>query len=254
VIWLLPGFLGRAADWKPFRPALARAGCGTVRGVELFAPRLVRDGLVRDGRTEPLPLPPGLPGWGAAFTATVEEQDPTPVLIGYSLGGRLALHALVAAPSLWRAAIIVSAHPGLASTAERAARLERDEAWARRFETEPWDSLMAAWQDQAVFHGRSPSAPRREHDFDRAKLAAALRAWSLGAQENLVPALRTVTQPVLWLAGQDDHRFVEAAGPAVAALPAGRLAVVEGAVHRAPWENPAAFLRLVNQFLQTPAA
>ncbi|MBN2492059.1 MAG: alpha/beta fold hydrolase [Planctomycetes bacterium] len=249
MLWLLHGFLGRAADWDEPARALAAGGFGTAQRPDLFAPE--------PGGGEPWPelrptwAGPDLPSWGARFAARAAARgDGRPaVLIGYSLGGRLALHALLAAPAVWRAAILVSTHPGLESAAERAARRGADESWARRFEAEPWEGLMAAWQAQPVFGGRGRVLRRTEADFDRTALAAALGVWSLGTQENLLPRLRTLNLPVLWLAGDGDETFARLAREGAAALPRGECRLVEGAAHRVPWEAPAALLACCRTFL-----
>jgi len=246
MIWLLHGFLGRASDWEPFVDDFAALGRGDVRRPDLFGPRSL---------PEPWALGPsdsgpgGLPAWGTAFAEEVRRVDSAPVLIGYSLGGRLALHALLADPSMWKAAILVSTHTGLNTEEERAARVTADEGWAARFESEPWASLVRAWLAQPVFGGRGRTTRLEESRFDRAALAAALRRWSLGRQENLLARLSALTLPVLWLAGSDDPKFVRVATPAVAELPAGRLAIIEGCAHRLPWEAPEAFRRHCREFL-----
>ena len=62
------------------------------------------------------------------------------VLLGYSMGGRLALHMLSAdgAARRWRKAIIISASPGIVSLTERRRRLDNDRRWAERFRMENW--------------------------------------------------------------------------------------------------------------------
>jgi len=246
MIWLLHGFLGRASDWEPFVDDFAALGRGDVRRPDLFGPRSL---------PEPWALGPsdsgpgGLPAWGTAFAEEVRRVDSAPVLIGYSLGGRLALHALLADPSMWKAAILVSTHTGLTTEEECAARVTADEGWAARFESEPWASLVRAWLAQPVFGGRGRTTRLEESRFDRAALAAALRRWSLGRQENLLARLSALTLPVLWLAGSDDPKFVRVATPAVAELPVGRLAIIEGCAHRLPWEAPEAFRRHCREFL-----
>ena len=234
MIWCLHGFLGQASDWDPFLEALGRMGFPEVRRPDLFShPPDDRD----------------LVQWGAAFAREVEAADPDPVVVGYSLGGRLALHACLARPGLWKAAVLVSAHPGLSNADERAARLEHDAAWARRFETEAWAPLMRAWNGQAVFGTRGPSLEQPEAAWSRAALAGALRTWSLGAQKNLLSSLGSLSFPVLWLAGAQDHRFARLGAAAVQHLPAGTLHIVEGSAHRVPWEAPGSFLRQVERFL-----
>lgn len=129
-----------------------------------------------------------------------------PILMGYSLGGRLALHALIQEPSKWSGGIIISAHPGLSDPTEKTDRLKRDEEWALKFEHQEWASLMNDWNNQEVFkHSVHPQ--REEKDYDRSKLAAILRTCSLGKQEDLREQIRQLQIPLLWIAGEKDPVF-----------------------------------------------
>lgn len=230
MIRCLHGFLGSGADFAPFVPALARTGFGAIDTPDLFA----------------TPRPPSsLAEAGAAFAAGIDGD----VLIGYSLGGRLALHALLAAPHAWRAAVIVAAHPGLADADARAARRRVDEAWARRFESESWPTLLDAWNRQPVFGGR-PAPVRDEHAIDRAALASALRDWSLGAQAPLLDRLDTIPCPVLWIVGGDDYPFHRLGERAIARLPRGELVAIPGAAHRVLADAPDRFIDETTDFLR----
>jgi 2-succinyl-6-hydroxy-2,4-cyclohexadiene-1-carboxylate synthase len=157
--------------------------------------------------------------------------------VGYSLGGRLALHALLAPGAAWHAAVIVSAHPGLDADEARARRLAEDEHWARRFARDPWEPLLADWNARPVFGGQAPPSDRFEEAYDRPALAAALRHWSLGAQESLLDRLAGVRRRVLWIAGQHDAPYVALGAAAVRALPRGELRVAPATGHRVPWAN-----------------
>jgi len=221
MIWFLHGAVGTPGDWDPWR------GEGTVC-VDLHA--------------DVAPFAE----WAGAFCETVRARDEAPVLVGYSMGGRLALHALLADPALWRGAVLVAAHPGLAEAGERASRLERDLAWAATARALPWADFLAAWNAQPVFAGtvgalpgRPELAPRRE------AVAAAFDHWSLGRQEDLLPFLGRLDFPVTWIAGERDAKFSALARDAVRNLPQGRLVIVPGAGHRVPWDQPERFRTFV---------
>jgi 2-succinyl-6-hydroxy-2,4-cyclohexadiene-1-carboxylate synthase len=186
-----------------------------------------------------------LAAWGAWFAEHAAQRDPDPVLIGYSLGGRLALHALLAPTAAWHAAVIISAHPGLPTDAERARRRDADEHWARRFARDPWNGLLADWNGREVFAGGAAPQDRQESDYDRAALAAALRHWSLGAQDPLTDRLAAIRRRVLWIAGERDARYAALGSAAVLALPRGELRVAPAAGHRVPWEAPQWFQETV---------
>ena len=158
------------------------------------------------------------------------------ILLGYSMGGRLALHALLNG-ARYRRAVIVSSGLG----GEDAARHAADEAWARRFEGDPWDRLVADWEAQPLFGGHTMS--RRERDFDRTALAGVLRRFSPAVRPPLAPRLHEIDTPVLWMAGERDAKYVEIARRAVHLLPNAGLWICPGAAHRVPWEQPQAFVR-----------
>ena len=160
------------------------------------------------------------------------------VLIGYSMGGRLAL----AQAHRFRKAVIVSAGLNAPDVARRA----RDDEWARRFESEEWSSLMRAWNAQPVFGGHV--VERREGDYDRAELARQLRENSPAVLPP--PRLEEIETPILWVAGERDAKYVEIARRAVARLPRAELWICPGAGHRVPWEQPAAFVSRLRLFLE----
>lgn len=171
------------------------------------------------------------------------------LLVGYSLGGRIALHAALAQPEKYRALVVVSTHPGLKSESERHSRREADEVWAKRFESdENWETLMSAWNRQAVFNASAPrSLDPRGPALNRSKLAAALRHWSLGNQADLRPALMRLPLPVLWICGGLDQKFTALAKD-LTGSETQRLCIVETAGHRVPWDEPEIFTRLVRDF------
>lgn len=179
----------------------------------------------------------GLPGdWDfLPWEHSVDEGD---LLLGYSMGGRLALQLLEQEP--YRKAVIISA--GI--NAPDPQRGARDEEWARRFEWEDWASLMRAWNAQEVFGGHV--VLRREQDFDRAQLARQLREQSPAVMAP--PNLERIETPILWIAGERDTRYVEIARYAVARLPHAELWICPGAGHRVPWEQPDALVDRLRLF------
>lgn len=238
MIWCLHGFLGASSDWKPFEAQWTAASGSRMRALDFFDKPLA-------GETPSQ--------WAAKFVRAVKKVDDGPVVIGYSLGGRLALHALLAEPELFRGAVIVSSGLGVEGEEARQERRVRDDWWAARFESEPWDVVTRDWNAQPVFGGADLPAERDEMEFDRDALATALRWWSPAVQKPLAPVLWRVTTPVLWVAGARDQTYVAEAGRAAEALPHCALWIAPGAGHRVPWEAPEAFGERVAEFLRTGA-
>jgi 2-succinyl-6-hydroxy-2,4-cyclohexadiene-1-carboxylate synthase len=163
------------------------------------------------------------------------------ILLGYSMGGRLALRLLE--QQRFEKAIIVSA--GLNAPDED--RRKRDDAWARRFETEPWSTLIGDWNAQPVFGGHA--LDRHERDYDRHELARQLRELSPAVLP--APSLERIETPVLWIAGERDEKYVAIARTAVERLPHAELWICPDAGHRVPWEQPDVFVARLTSFLRT---
>ncbi|MGA8808939.1 MAG: alpha/beta fold hydrolase [Thermoanaerobaculia bacterium] len=185
----------------------------------------------------------------AGFAIETPPLDAIPnhgeVLLGYSLGGRLALHALLAGAN-YKRAILVSTGLGIVGEEPRAARRASDEAWAQRFESEDFDTVMAAWNAQPVLAG--PALSRTRDDYD----PRALREWSSGALPPTATRVHELTIPTIWIAGARDPKYVAEAHRAASMAPNARVAIVDNAGHRVPWEQPSAFIGILEAFF--PAA
>ena len=127
--------------------------------------------------------------------------------IGYSLGGRLLFSIAQADPTLFDQLNFLSVNPGLKQASEKNLRLKNDEAWAERFESEDWESLMRDWNSQPVFKDSILESDRREKDFDRQQLAQVMREFSTGLQTDYRGEISNLKVPQLWVAGEKDQKF-----------------------------------------------
>jgi 2-succinyl-6-hydroxy-2,4-cyclohexadiene-1-carboxylate synthase len=198
-------------------------------------------------------LAPDLRGHGAAaalrpvsFDASVGDllalAPDRLTLVGYSMGGRLALALALAARERVSRLVLVSTSAGLADAGERARRRERDEALARELERDGLESFVRGWGAQPLFAGQ-PEAVRRLADADRLRndangLAASLRGMGVGSMEPLWSRLGELEMPVVVVAGARDSRYVEIGERLVAAMPHAQLTTVPGAGHAVTLEAP----------------
>jgi pimeloyl-ACP methyl ester carboxylesterase len=168
-----------------------------------------------------------LEGLSNAFTRELRESSD--LAIGYGMGGRLLLE-LVRQGARWKKLVLISVHPGLEST-RRLARIESDELWAQRFEREAWQDVVGAWNALGVFKNTAV-VERREADFNRGALAAALRNWSLGKMEMWTP--QSTDPEIEWVYGQNDHWAL----PHIEKLKilGANLTVVPNTGHRVGWD------------------
>lgn len=157
-----------------------------------------------------------------------------PILAGYSLGGRLALHALAAFPDRWSGAVIVSAHPGLCCIEDRIVRRSSDVIWAERARTMKWSTFLDQWNAQPVFGQVTPVLRARQESLEarRAAIATAFEIWSLGRQDDLRNRLGRFAGPIVWITGENDVRFTRLGAEMAAVFPDFRHVVVPGAGHR----------------------
>lgn len=223
--WCLHGAVGMAADFRGLATRLNTAKTGT-HAVDLW--RFLECG--------PVPIS----SFGAVLNADAGERvfrGAGRFLLGYSMGGRLALHALLEKHHPWQAAVVVSAHPGLENAAERQARRASDAAWAARSLTLNWSDFLMEWNKQSVLDGAMPRDPGTESAMlaRRGEIARSFVDWSLGAQESLWDRLSEIRIPVLWVAGENDVKFRDLATRAVARIPRASLAIAPGVGHRVPW-------------------
>ena len=132
------------------------------------------------------------------------------LLVGYSLGGRLALYHASREPAGLLGLLLENCHPGLPA-GERAARIAHDESWAERFEREPLADVLEDWYRQGVFADLDEAARARQIarrlGNDGKAVAAMLRATSLGKQPDLASWLAQGGLPVTYVSGKRDHKF-----------------------------------------------
>ncbi len=236
--WCLHGAVGMAADWRGFAKNLAATGIGS-RAVDLW----------RFLDCAPMPLA----DFGTALNAEASGEvfrGSSRALLGYSMGGRMSLHALLEKDHPWQAAVIVSAHPGL--EADRASRRASDAEWATQALAGNWQQFLDAWNTQSIL-GTAPMRDRQASGsliMRRREIARSFVDWSLGNQEPLWDRLHEISIPVLWVVGENDPKFLALAQRAVALIPNAHLAIAPGAGHRVPWEAESWFADQVAHFLK----
>jgi 2-succinyl-6-hydroxy-2,4-cyclohexadiene-1-carboxylate synthase len=176
-----------------------------------------------------------------------------PVLVGYSLGGRLALRAVLRDPSHYAGLIIVSATAGIDEPATRSARAEADERLAAWMEAAPIADIVGIWERQPLFADQSDALVEEQRagrlSHDPAALALLLRTAGQGVLEPVWHELMRLEPPVLAIAGNRDDGYVRAARRIADTAPHGRAAVVEEAGHAAHLQRPDEVARLVVDFL-----
>lgn len=191
-IWILAGFLGDETQLGAFPSDLAQ-----YTGV---IPEVIDWKKITEGARDL--------NEGARFLAQFALSCGTrPVLVGYSMGGRLSLASILAAPGAFSGAVALSAHPGLSDETEKAQRLKDDLVWSELL-TENQALFWKRWLALPVFAGSS-EAQVNLSNVEAHQWANVLRAFSTGAQEYL-PALLEDPRlpPVLSVVGSRDEKYL----------------------------------------------
>lgn len=174
-------------------------------------------------------------------------------LIGYSMGGRLALYLAIHYPHRFPKVVLESASPGLKTQSERQARLEQDQALATQIETN-FPEFLTKWYEQPLFDSfrQHPSfakilAQRSEHL--PSGLAHSLRQMSIGNQPNLWSSLAQCQQPILLLVGARDRKFVQINQQMATLCRTAKLMIAPELGHNIHFENNLLFQDCLTDFL-----
>lgn len=241
----LHGFMGSSKDWRDVTAALEeRFHC--------MAPDL-------PGHGASLDLSPETYTFGGAGRALISLLDELGVerttLVGYSMGGRLALYLALRHPERCAGLFLESASPGLESAEERAARSAADEEIASRLESGDFEEFVRDWYRRTLFAplardkellGRTVEARLRN---DPVELARSLRGMGTGSQPSLWEDLPGLRVPALAVAGELDEKFVRISKRMAALGSRMESVVVSGAGHNVHVVAREAYLTLLRRFL-----
>lgn len=216
---------------------------------------------------------PDLPGHGIADTddpadysvdaiasglATRYPRTSGPeILVGYSMGGRVALNWAVSKPSRFSALILIGAHPGLEAPDDRTTRIAQDDARAEAISRDGATAFCRNWAKvpliatqnriQAPFYDDMQARRSRN---DAHGLALSARWTGTGRMEPMWDRLDEIRIPTWVVAGADDPKYVEIGGRIARAISGAKLSVIDGAGHAAHLERPEVFLAGLDAFLE----
>ncbi len=229
---LVHGFTQTSRSWTPVAELLARHGASVV-GVDLpghggSGAAVVAD-LWEAGET-----------LTSAAIAALRQVDRPSLLVGYSLGGRVTLHAALRHPERWSGLVLIGATAGIDDPIERETRREADDRLADEIMSTGVDAFLAKWLAQPLFATLRPDAASLEdrRSNTAAGLASSLRTCGTGGQEPLWDRLGSLEVPVTVIAGSLDAKFSALGERLCRALPNAHLRLVSGAGHACHLENP----------------
>lgn len=243
----LHGFMGSCEDWLPVMEALAPNYCTIALD------------LPGHGRTR-VDQPQGyaMAATARAIVNWINEYHPKiDLIVGYSMGGRLALYLALAFPHCFPQAVLISASPGLISAKARKARqsldLERSQQILKNFK-----DFLRLWYKQPLFASLwktdlQPELYRRRLRNNPEGLTYSLQYLGLGSQPSLWEKLPFHGQPLTLIAGELDPKFVAIAQQMERCCPQAEVVIIDAVGHNIPLENGQSIVQQLRRILQPPS-
>ena len=178
-------------------------------------------------------------------------------VLGYSMGGRVALRLALRAPERLWALVLESASPGIEDASERPARVGSDADLADDIERDGLEAFVERWQALPLFASQArlsvavrDELRRQRLQNDPQGLAGSLRGLGAGRQVPVLDRMDEIRISVLLLTGALDDKYCALARRMAAALPCARTEVVPDAGHAVHLERPQAFAGAIRGFLE----
>ena len=247
VILFLHGFTGSTASWNRLASSVSHVA------------RPIAIDQLGHGQSD-APADPIRYGAGACADDVIALLDvleiDRAILLGYSMGGRLAMHVADRHPDRLSALVLESASPGISTPEERAARLASDEKLAQIAEREGIAAFVNRWEKVPLFDSlaRLPQemrvALRAQRLSNRPRgLAGSLRGFGAAVPAPLFDRLPLVTIPTQIIVGELDTKYTEVGNDMVTRLPNAKMAVVPDAGHTVHLERPDQFAAILRRFI-----
>ncbi|WP_313799401.1 2-succinyl-6-hydroxy-2,4-cyclohexadiene-1-carboxylate synthase [Cytobacillus sp.] len=244
---LLHGFTGNAYSWRKLKPFLK--GIRNVFAIDI----------VGHGKTD-------APADISRYTIESAARDIDLILeqmrieqaniLGYSMGGRLALTFALKYPNKVGKVILESASPGLEEEGQQAARRIQDENLAIRIREEGIPAFIEYWENIPLFNTQKRLAENIRVEMRNQRLANSqiglvnsLKGMGTGSQPSWWSKLDELSMPFLLLTGSLDEKFCLIADRMQATMKNARRITISDCGHAIHVEKPKIFGTIVSEFL-----
>ncbi|WP_027410479.1 2-succinyl-6-hydroxy-2,4-cyclohexadiene-1-carboxylate synthase [Anoxybacillus tepidamans] len=244
---LLHGFTGSTETWKPFLAYWKQR-------------KLIMVDIIGHGQTD---CPDELERYDIESVAKdlnellQQLKVETANVLGYSMGGRLALTFAIRYPERVKTLMLESSSPGLKTREEQQRRIESDEALAKEIEQYGVEAFVKKWEQLPLFASQKllPAKVQEQIRMERVKqqakgLANSLRGMGAGSQPSWWGHLSQITIPTLVLCGEWDEKFCKIAFEMAKLLPNSYVSKIFDAGHAIHVEQREIFAKIIDEFIE----
>lgn len=240
-VLFLHGLMGTPDSWQPIAERLSYPG------------RLAAEHLPGHG-----PEPRHHATFDSACEALATRvQSERPHVVGYSLGGRLALSLACRFPHCVRSVFAVGAHPGIDDSKERLERQNWETSLSDTLVSEGLQRLVEDWERLPMWGTQSrlsKAVLARQKDgrlsHNARSIAWAIQTLGTGSMPALWPDLETLQIPVTVVAGTEDQKLSQLNRRVLASSARVTLEQVQGVGHNVGLEAPDELSRLISLHLE----
>ena len=240
-ILFLHGFMGSGEDWQPVLSYLSQKYYCLTLDLPGHGQTRIKD-----------PCFYTMPETGNAIIKILDQISVKKCsLVGYSLGGRVALYLALKFPHYFNDIFLESASPGLKIESEQKARRQRDGLLATELEKGDYDQFLQKWYGMPLFSSLKSHPAFNDMFYRRLRnrpdeLAVSLRAIGTGSQPSLWSNLSDIKIPMFFIVGEKDAKFKSIAEQMRKACANADIHVMSECGHNTHLEKPHEFAKIID--------
>uniref|UniRef100_A0A0D3F6X4 Mandelate racemase/muconate lactonizing enzyme C-terminal domain-containing protein n=1 Tax=Oryza barthii TaxID=65489 RepID=A0A0D3F6X4_9ORYZ len=261
VILFLHGFLGTSEDWVPMMKALSPS----ARVIAVDLPGHGESEILQHDVENSNQISFSVQSVADLLLKLIRNiTDGAVVVVGYSMGARIALHMALNQNHKISGAVIISGSPGLRDEASKRRRSAIDRSRAHFLSSCGLENFLETWYSAKMWaslreHPKFDSLVRTRMKHNNIKaLSKVLADSSIGTQKSLWEDLKHLKSPLLIVAGEKDPKFKEISQQMCREIRKHKdresdglceMIIIPDSGHAVHVENPLPLVRAIRKFL-----
>ena len=224
------GFLGSPQDWQP-----------VVRGIKNQEPFSFHfHNLYADYKK--LGERASFFSWSEMKQDSLKQSDSCfKIFVGYSLGGRLALHL---PPSLYDRLLLVGSQVNCSE--DKQARKLWEQSWQDKASVLTPEEWMKEWNRLSIFKNDKKRPKRNYSSEELISWSQLMKTWSIRLQQNFTDLLQAQREKIFWGCGGLDYKYLDFRGQLLSLIGEEHIVEFPDAGHGVIFDQP----QLISQWIE----